>query len=238
MTGQTILFVALAIGLGGLWAFAGYRAFILLLAIAGFLAGFGLGSALAPVLLPNGPDGAAVVVGIVAGILVALFARHLFHVGVSLLAGLLGAWGVTVLAGPLGVEPSLVPIVALVAGIVTAVLACVIQASKWLVIALTSIAGAASIVAGGLVLAGRVQPSDFWAGAAGLTGLRFGPELIVLGPEGIVRTVVRVITVPADILASQPVAIAAIIAVALLGAFFQARGLGLLPGRALVPRAA
>lgn len=235
MTGQTLLFASLALGLGALWTFAGYRFFIALLAVGGFLAGFGLVTTLAPTFIPGASDTAGLVAGGVVGIVVALLARHLFHLGVSLLAGILAAWATTAAATAFGVEPALIPVVAAVGGIVGAVLAALLQAPKWLVVGLTSATGAGSVVAGALILTGRVQPSDFMAGAE---RLRFGPESILLGVDGLRAVLTRALTAPAEVLTAEPIAQVAIVALAVLGVFIQARGLGLLGRRRMVLRSA
>ncbi len=235
MTGQTLLFASLALGLGALWTFAGYRFFILLLAVGGFLAGFGLGSTLAPTLLPGASETAGWVVGGIVGILIALLARHLFQLGVTLLAGLLAAWATAAAAAAFGVEPALIPVVAAVGGIVGAMAAAILQAPKWLVVGLTSMTGAGSIVAGVLVLTGRVQPSDFLVGAE---RLRLGPESFLLGVDGLRAAITRALTAPAEVLLAEPIAQVAIVALAVLGVFIQARGLGLLGRRRMVLRSA
>lgn len=239
MTGQTILPALLAIGLGALWAFAGYRLFTIALGVFGFLAGFALSSLLVPRLISGGSDLVGVIVGVIAGIVVALLARYLFHLAVTLLAGIVVAWAAAAAATALGAEPSLIPVVTVVGGIAGALLAAMLQAPKWLVVAVTSIGGAAAMVAGGLVLSGRVQSAAFTAGLTGAwEGLRPGPELILLGFDGLQRLLARVVTVPVEILTAEPIHGVAIICLAVLGAFVQARGLGLVPGRRMVTRTA
>lgn len=237
MTGQTILFSLTALGLGALWCFAGYRFFIVLLAVGGFLVGFALGSTLAPGLVGSGGDPQVVgwIAGGIVGLAVAALARYLFHLGVSLLAGALAAWAVTAVAANVGVEAALIPIVAVVGGIVGAILAAVIQAPKWLVVGLTSLSGAAVMVAGGLVLVGRVEPAAFWSAAQ---GLRLGPESILFGLDTLRARVMSAFMAPVDVLGAEPAGQVAIIALTVLGVSVQARGLGLLPVRRLVPRSA
>jgi Domain of unknown function (DUF4203) len=156
------LFVGMAI------CFGGYRWFMLLLPIFGFVFGFGLGLDTMQSLFGTGA--LATVTGWVVGFIVALiFAvlSYLFYfIGVALLGGALGyAIGVGFL-GLFGIGPNFLTwIVGMILGIIFAIGTIALNLQKWVIIAATAFGGAGVIIGTFLMVFGVVPPTAFGSGA-------------------------------------------------------------------------
>jgi len=156
------LFVGVAI------CFGGYRWFILLLPIFGFVFGFGLGLDTMQSLFGTGMF--ATVTGWVVGFIVALiFAvlSYLFYfIGVALLGGALGyAIGVGFM-GLIGIDPGFLSwVVGMILGIIFAVATIALNLQKWVIVAATSFGGAGVIIGTFLMVFGVIPPTAFGSGA-------------------------------------------------------------------------
>lgn len=156
------LFVGMAI------CFGGYRWFILLLPIFGFVFGFGLGLDTMQSLFGTGAF--ATITGWVVGFIVALiFAvlSYLFYfIGVALLGGALGyAIGVGFM-GLIGIDPGFLSwVVGMILGIIFAVGTIALNLQKWVIVAATSFGGAGVIVGTFLMVFGVIPPTAFGSGA-------------------------------------------------------------------------
>ena len=166
---------ALAIVLGTLICFFGYRLLRVTLAVAGFLLGAGLGWFFASAIVGIVPV-VVIIITLVTGILGAVLAAVVFKLGVFLLGAGAGALlAGFFLAGLTGTTGTVVVIaVAVLAGVVTVLL------QRVMVSILTALAGAWGIALGAFHLAGWL---DMNAGMAALEALRPVPvrAIIVIG---------------------------------------------------------
>jgi len=156
--------VALLVGAG--LVFAGYRFFLILLPIFGFVAGFYAGSAAVTAIFGNGflSDVTGWIVGFIAGVAFFALAYFFFIVGVIILAASLGASVGAALANALGLGNVLELLLAAAGAIALGVAAVVLAVPKYLVIALTAIIGAATALVGVLLLIGTVKLPDLQHG--------------------------------------------------------------------------
>ena len=152
----------LAVLIGLAFAFGGWRFFLLLLPLWGFVVGFSLGTEAMRSLFGDGTFATVTswVVGFVIAVLFAVLSYLFYYVAIAVLAGTVGyaigasAWGL------IGNEQGVIALViGLVAGVILAVVALGLNVPRYLVIVLTGLGGAASVVAGWFILIGKV-PSD------------------------------------------------------------------------------
>jgi hypothetical protein len=138
---------------------AGYRFFLVLLPLFGCVAGFYVGSAAVTAIFGNGflSEITGWVVGFVGGIAFGLLSYFFFIVGVIILAASLGASIGAALASALGLGNVLEFLLAAIGAIALAGAAVVLAVPKYLVVAVTAIIGAATVVAGILLLFGTIK---------------------------------------------------------------------------------
>ena len=91
---QTLLLGILAIAIGAAVCFAGYKFFLFLLPLFGFVAGFWIGSAAIVELFGGGflVEVTSWVVGVVCGIILAIGSYFFWYIAVVALSGAVGAW--------------------------------------------------------------------------------------------------------------------------------------------------
>ena len=162
-------FFALAIAgmlmlfLGVVLAFAGYRFFVVLLPIFGFLFGFGFGAQTVQALFGEGflSTVSSWLVGLLFAISFALFSYLFFIFAVALVAGAMGyALGAGVMQA-LGFDFGfLVWLVGLVAALAFVAGALVLNVQKYIVIAATAVLGAGLIVGTFLYLFGGLPAAE------------------------------------------------------------------------------
>src|SRR5262245_7574662 len=157
---QTVFTSLLIILLGLGLCFAGYRFFVILVSIWGFVAGFHFGASI----LSNwfGQGFFTTVIGWVIGLLVGIFAAaiaYLFYeAAVILLAGFIGyEIGLGIMTW-IGFQPGFIPfLVGLAGALALAALAVMLRFPKILIIVLTVFAGAGAILAGFFLAFGRIS---------------------------------------------------------------------------------
>jgi hypothetical protein len=161
---ERIVFGVIAIGLGLVLCFAGYRLFRILIAIWGFFVGFLIGSQVTANLTGTVFLGTVTswVAGLLAGLVLAALAYTLYKIAIILLGASLGY---TVGAGvmvALGFDPNgfQVVIAGLVLALVLAVLILKFNLVRLLIIINTALSGANILLIGVLVLLNRV-PLEF-----------------------------------------------------------------------------
>jgi len=160
--GLIALFVGMAI------CFSGYRWFVILLPIFGFVFGFGLGLDTMQSLFGTG--NLATITGWVVGFIVALiFAvlSYLFYfIGVALMGGALGyAIGVGFM-GLIGLDPGFLTwVVGMILGVVFAVATIALNLQKWMIVAATAFGGAGVIIGTFLMAFGVIPATTFGSGA-------------------------------------------------------------------------
>ena len=165
---ETLVAGILMIVIGAAVAGYGVKVFYLLLPVFGFLVGFVLGAQLLTALLGDAflATVAGWGVGLVLGIVFAVIATVWFWAAIVILAGGVGWVLGTGLLAAVGVTDGLLPLVAgAVLAAVLAIIAIVIDAPTALVAVLTSFGGSAWLVAGALLLLGRVTTADLEYGA-------------------------------------------------------------------------
>ena len=172
----------LAIAVGVLTCFWGYRLLKLTLGIMGFMAGATGGWAVGLSLAP-GNSGIALVCGLIAGVIGAALCIWLFFLGIFLLGASAGAIVASAFISTAGNQPQL--ILVLVLAIVFGVIALVMQ--KLMIIVSTAFSGSYLITAGLLhLLAGVQDASPLWfehlqSGSAGILGYVALALWLVLG---------------------------------------------------------
>lgn len=128
--------------------FAGYRLFIFLLPIWGFFFGLGLGAQSVQVLLGDGflATVTSWVVGFVVALVFALLSYAFYAFAVAIIGGSLGYAVAVGLLTWIGLDMGLIVwLVGLVAGVIMAIVTIALNLQKWVVIAATSVLGAATI---------------------------------------------------------------------------------------------
>ena len=152
----------LAIVIGLLACFAGYRVFRIVLPIIGFLVGLGVGAQLAELLFNEPYLGSPLswAVAIVVGLLAAVIAFVWWYVSVALaIAGLGYTIGYGAAAG-LGVAGPTAVVIGVALGVLFAVAAIVLRIPTGIVIVVSAFWGASALLGGTLVLLGRIEPSQ------------------------------------------------------------------------------
>lgn len=128
--------------------FAGYRLFIFLLPIWGFFFGLGLGAQSVQVLFGDGflATVTSWVVGFVVALVFALLSYAFYAFAVAIIGGSLGYAVAVGLLTWIGLDMGLIVwLVGLVAGVIMAIVTIALNLQKWVVIAATSILGAATV---------------------------------------------------------------------------------------------
>ena len=162
MTLETLVVGIVALLVGAGLVFAGYRFFLILLPIFGFVAGFYAGSVAVTAIFGHGflSEVTGWVVGFIGGVAFFALAYFFFIIGVIILAASLGATVGAAVANALGLGNVLEFLLAAAGAIALAIAAVVLAVPKYLVIALTAIIGAATALVGVLLLIGTVKLPD------------------------------------------------------------------------------
>jgi hypothetical protein len=160
--GMTLLMAILAVVIGAAFAFGGWRFFLLLLPIWGFVVGFSLGTEAMRALFGDGTFSTVLswVVGFVVAVVFAVLSYLYYYAAVAIVAGTVGyalgssAWGI------IGNEQGVIAfVIGLVVAVVFAIAILALNVPKYLVIVLTGLGGAATILAGWFLLIGKF-PAD------------------------------------------------------------------------------
>lgn len=147
---------------GAAFCFGGFRFFLLLLPIWGFVVGFNVGVDAMTALFGDGTFATVTswLVGFVLALLFAVFSYLYYYLAIALLGGSVGyvigtsAWGL------IGNEYGLVAfVIGLVCAVALAIAVLALNVPKYLVIVLSALGGAAAILAGWFILIGKI-PSD------------------------------------------------------------------------------
>jgi Domain of unknown function (DUF4203) len=152
----------LAVLIGLAFAFGGWRFFLLLLPLWGFVVGFSLGTEAMRSLFGDGTFATVTswVVGFVIAVVFAVLSYLYYYIAIAVLAGTVGyalgasAWGL------IGNEQGVIAfVIGIVVGVIFAVGVLALNVPRYLVVVLTGLGGAAAIIAGWFILIGKV-PSD------------------------------------------------------------------------------
>ena len=157
-----LLMAILALVIGLAFCFGGWRFFLLLLPIWGFVVGFGLGTEAMRALFGDGTFATVTswIVGFVIAVAFAILAYLYYYAAIAILGGMVGyaigasAWGI------IGNEQGVIAfVIGLVVGVVFAIGVLALNVPRYLVIVLTGLGGAATVIAGWFLLIGKV-PAD------------------------------------------------------------------------------
>ena len=155
-----IAVVALAVGAA--FCFGGFRFFLLLLPLWGFLVGFNVGTEAMQALFGDGTFATVTswAVGLILALVFAIGSYLYYWLAIALLGGGVGyALGVSVW-GLIGSETGVIAfVIGIIVGAVFAIAVLALNVPKYLVIVLSALGGAAAIVAGWFVLVGTI-PTD------------------------------------------------------------------------------
>lgn len=165
MNPSIIGIVAVAVGL--LACFAGYRLFRIVLPILGFLVGLGLGAQLAATVFNEPYLGSPLswVIAVVVGLVIATIAFVWWYLSVALtIAGLGYAIGYGAATG-LGANDAGALAIGIGAAVVFAVAAIVLRVPTGIVIVVSAFWGASALIGGALVVMGRIEPGQLRNGS-------------------------------------------------------------------------
>jgi hypothetical protein len=157
-----------ALGIGAVLLFGGYRLALILLPIWGFFAGFYLGAGAMQALFGEGFLSTVVswVVGFVIALIFAVLAYLFWYVAVVLLGASVGASLGSGLMSLFGVDPGfLMGLVAVLFAIGAALLTMLLGVPKYLLIVLTALMGAGTVIAGVLLVFDQINRGELQTGA-------------------------------------------------------------------------
>jgi hypothetical protein len=183
MAADTLIVGLLALLVGLAFTFYGYRLFLVLLPVWGFLVGFFFGANLAAVLFNATflADPASWLAAIVVGVVFALLAYLYYWLSVVLLGASLGYSIGLGLAGWLGISgPTGVFVVGILVAVLFAISVIVLRLPKYLAIWITAFGGAFSAISGVAVLLGQIPLRALEKGALGAFSGDYQPTLWVV----------------------------------------------------------
>lgn len=157
---QTFLLSALATLFGLLLCFGGYRFFMVMLPVWSFFAGFWLGTKGFELIFGTGflATVTGITLGLVLGVLLAIFSWQFYELGVALLGGVVGGWFAAGLMHAFGFGAGgLTAIVTTLAAVVAAMLTYLRDWQRFIVVILSAIFGANALVLAMLLPLGRVS---------------------------------------------------------------------------------
>lgn len=170
MTFQIFCATLIANVFGVAVAFRGYRFFLVLLPILGFVIGFTLGAQTLQAIFDVGflTTVTSWVVGFMVGLLFGVLSYLFYFVGVALLSFGLGyAIGAGVM-GLIGFDLGLVSwLVGMVAGVALALVVIFFNVQKWVIVAITSFFGSAAIIGSLMLVLGVIAIEDLGTNAVG-----------------------------------------------------------------------
>jgi hypothetical protein len=165
---MTLLFALLSAFIGAVLILGGYRLARFIIPLWGFVSGLSLGGAVYGDMANTPFLGTVlgVIIGLAVGLLFAFLAYFYYVFAVVLMAGGLGYWLGSSFILLFGFEPGfLSAMLGLVLGILAGSAALLLNAPKYVLIVLTSLAGAVTTV-GGILLLFRVVPLETFSYAA------------------------------------------------------------------------
>lgn len=165
---ELLCMVTIAMLVGMVLTFNGYKLFLVLLPIWGFFFGFGLGAQTITAIFGDGflATTTSWVIGFVVALVFAVLSYLFYIVGVAIFAGSLGyALGVG-LMGLFGLDLTLITwIVGVVVAIIVAGATLLLNIQKWVIILATSLGGAGVIIGAFLVALGVINPATLGTNA-------------------------------------------------------------------------
>jgi hypothetical protein len=159
---MTLIIAIVALLIGVAFCFAGWRFFLILLPIWAFVVGFNIGTDAISALFGDGTFATVTswIVGFVAAVAFAIFSYLYYYIAVAVLGGAVGyaigtsAWGL------IGNEYGAIAfVIGLACAVIVGGAVLLLNVPKYLVIVLTGLGGAATILAGWFILIDKI-PSD------------------------------------------------------------------------------
>lgn len=163
----TITLALFAVLLGAAFLLAGYRFFLVMLPIWGFFGGLWLGAYSVTLIFGTGflATTTGLVVGFVVGLIGAVLSYLFYMAGVVIIAASIGGSLGSGVMSALGLDPGLITaIVTIISALVAVGLTLLLNLQKYVLIALTAIAGAVLVVLAGMLIFGQVTIADLQAG--------------------------------------------------------------------------
>jgi len=170
MTFQIFCATLIALAFGVAVAFRGYRFFLVLLPILGFVVGFTLGAQTMQAIFDVGflTTVTSWVVGFLVGLLFGVLSYLFYFIGVALLSFGLGYAIGAGFMGLIGFDLSLVSwLVGMVAGVALALVVIFFNVQKWVIVAITSFFGSAAIIGSLMLVLGKLSIGDLGTNAVG-----------------------------------------------------------------------
>ena len=170
MTFQIFCATLIALAFGVAVAFRGYRFFLVLLPILGFVIGFTLGAQTLQAIFDVGflTTVTSWVVGFLLGLLFGVLSYLFYMVGVALLSFGLGYAIGAGFMGLFGFDLGLVSwLVGMVAGVALAGVVIFFNVQKWVIVAITSFFGSAAIIGSLMLVLGKISIEDLGTNAVG-----------------------------------------------------------------------
>jgi hypothetical protein len=160
---MTLVLAILALAIGLAFAFGGWRFFLLLLPLWGFLLGFSLGTEAMQALFGDGTFATVTswVVGFVVAVAFAVLSYFFYYAAIAIMAGTVGyavgasAWGL------IGSEQGLIAfIIGLVVAVALAIAVLALNVPKYLVIVVTGLGGAAAVLLAWFLITNQVPENN------------------------------------------------------------------------------
>jgi len=170
MTFQIFCATLIALAFGVAMAFRGYRFFLVLLPILGFVIGFTLGAQTLQAIFDVGflTTVTSWVVGFLVGLLFGVLSYLFYFIGVALLSFGLGYAIGAGFMGLIGFDLGLVSwLVGMIAGVALALVVIFFNVQKWVIVAITSFFGSAAIIGSLMLVLGRISIEDLGTNAVG-----------------------------------------------------------------------
>jgi len=170
MAFETFCVTLIALAFGVAVAFRGYRFFLVLLPILGFVIGFTLGAQTLQAIFDVGflTTVTSWVVGFLLGLVFGVLSYLFYIVGVALLSFGLGYAIGAGFMGLIGFDLGLLSwIVGMVAGVALALVVIFFNVQKWVIVAITGFFGSAAIVGSLMLVLGIVSIEDLGTNAVG-----------------------------------------------------------------------
>ena len=170
MTFQIFCTTLIALAFGVAVAFRGYRFFLVLLPILGFVIGFTLGAQTLQAIFDVGflTTVTSWVVGFLLGLLFGVLSYLFYFVGVALLSFGLGYAIGAGFMGLIGFDLDLVTwLVGMATGVALALVVIFFNVQKWVIVAITSFFGSAAIIGSLMLVLGKISIEDLGTNAVG-----------------------------------------------------------------------
>ena len=169
MSLEGFLLGVIALAVGAAFTFYGFKFFLILLPLWAFVAGFAAGAQAMSVLFGDGflATGLGWVIGFVTGAAFAIIS-YLWYWAAVVLLGIAAGYQLGVgLMALVNITGFLSIAIGIIVGVVFAIGTIVLGVPRALVVVLTALGGAATMVAGALLIIGRIQTEDLGSGLVG-----------------------------------------------------------------------